>query len=127
MKDNLQPVGVIHCPVVGQCVITLQRFKAGETVFQFDGPVIPFQTQWSMQLAPDRYVNDVEVMGKVAHSCNPNAICDVAAREVVAIKDIAEGARVTIDYERTEDNLFAVFNCGCKSSNCRGLITGRQK
>jgi len=56
------------------------------------------------------------------HSCNPNTAFD--GLNVVAIKKIAKGQELTLDYADFLDENMEPFKCQCGSSSCRGEISG---
>ena len=61
---------------------------------------------------PNQYLN---------HSCDPNS--GVKGRVTMyAIKDIAEGEEITIDYSTIEGDDYWEMNCSCGSKNCRKVI-----
>lgn len=118
-------VAVIQSADKGEGVVALQPFKKGDIVFKFWGPALGEQTLFTLQKAPGLYIEDPLVMGKVLHSCDPNMSCDMKTQTFTALRDIAKGEYLTMDYETTEDELFRSFNCGCGASACRGAIKGR--
>ncbi|HPH01807.1 MAG TPA: SET domain-containing protein-lysine N-methyltransferase [Spirochaetota bacterium] len=122
-SDKLQ---IVSTPEKGEGVIALVPFKAGECVFVFTGALLSEQTLFTLQLQPGFYIHDPIVMGKVLHSCSPNTSCDMATRTFTAVKDIAPGDFITMDYETTEDVLFRPFHCACGAPECRGLIRGKK-
>lgn len=62
--------------------------------------------------------------GYINHSCNPNLGMG-NDRTMIAIKDIAIGDEVTIDYGFFESHMTWEMTCNCNSENCRKTITGR--
>lgn len=110
---------------VGQGVVTLVPFEAGEIVFRFTGFLSTEITQFSLQIHESLHLHDPYFMGKVLHSCDPNTVCDMEKRTFTATKRIEAGAFVTMDYAQTEDYLFKSFPCSCGAANCRGYVTGR--
>jgi D-alanine-D-alanine ligase len=56
------------------------------------------------------------------HSCNPNTAYD--GLNVVAIRSIAAGEELTLDYASFLNEHMQPFPCCCGSTNCRGLIQG---
>lgn len=58
------------------------------------------------------------------HSCDPNT--RYSGLDVVAIRDIAAGEELTLDYGTLCDENMAPFDCQCGAPNCRGRIVGRQ-
>ena len=112
-------------PTVGEGVVALVPFLAGEIVFAFTGQVVPERTLFSLQLPDGEHLHDPWFMGKVLHHCDPNCTVDMERRRFTARRDIAAGDRVTMDYEQTEDVLFRPFECRCGAPNCRRYIVGR--
>ena len=63
------------------------------------------------------------VMLFLNHSCEPNV--GVQGNIVfVAMRDIAAGAELTIDYAMIDDD-DARLDCACGTPSCRGVVTGR--
>ena len=110
---------------VGEGVIALVPFAAGDEVFAFRGNVADERTLYSLQLPDGRHLHDPWFMGKVLHHCDPNCTVDMHRLVFTARRDIATGERITMDYHETEDVLFRSFTCRCGAPNCRGRITGR--
>lgn len=108
----------------GEAVVSLVRFKPGETLFVFTGPVVPDITLFTLQLSEHQHVHDPFFMGKVLHSCSPNARVVMTERRFIAVDWIEPGDCITMDYESTEDRLFRGFMCRCGSPDCRGLVRG---
>jgi hypothetical protein len=117
---------IIYHPVCGEGVVSKTFFNAGDILFRFDGNLLNEQTLFTLQKNIGLYIEDPLFMGKVLHSCNPNASVDMTKQEFRALRDIPSGDFITMDYETTEDELFQSFFCQCGSSNCRGNILGRK-
>lgn len=56
------------------------------------------------------------------HSCAPNTAYD--GLNVVALREIAVGEELTLDYATFLDDTAAPFDCACGAPNCRGRIVG---
>ena len=56
------------------------------------------------------------------HSCDPNTVYN--GLNVVAIRHIAKGEELTLDYATFLDKNMQPFHCLCGAPNCRGLIIG---
>ena len=56
------------------------------------------------------------------HSCNPNTAYE--GLNVVALRNIAKGEELTLNYASFLDENMEPFSCQCGSPNCCGLITG---
>lgn len=59
------------------------------------------------------------------HNCDPNGYINADELTFRALTDIAAGAEITFNYLTTESELAAPFTCTCGSTNCFGLIQGR--
>jgi uncharacterized protein len=56
------------------------------------------------------------------HSCNPNiAMADDA---MVALRDIAAGEELTIDYALLSPKTWSM-KCNCGAKNCKGIVRGK--
>jgi len=56
------------------------------------------------------------------HSCNANTAYD--GLNVIALKDIAKGEELTLDYALFLDESMQPFACECGSENCREMVFG---
>jgi hypothetical protein len=112
---------------VGEGVATLVAFNEGDVIFNFTGFFSTEITQFSLQVHDGLHLHDPYFMGKVLHSCDANAYCDMEKRHFVALRPIEAGEFITMDYAQTEDYLFKTFPCSCGAENCRGYVTGRKQ
>ncbi|MEO1287800.1 MAG: SET domain-containing protein-lysine N-methyltransferase [Chloroflexota bacterium] len=112
---------------VGVGVMTCDEFKAGDVIFSFTGFFSDEITQYTLQVCDGLHLHDPYFMGRVLHSCDPNASCDMATRTFTALRDIQMGEFITMDYCETEDYLFKTFPCSCGADNCRGVVKGRKQ
>lgn len=115
---------VVQAGDSGEALVSKCSIQAGEVAFRFTGPVLPYQTLFTLQLRQGQYIEDPLVMGKVLHSCDPNCVVDMETLTFTAVRDIQPGDAITMDYETTEDVLFRQFQCGCGALKCKGLIKG---
>jgi hypothetical protein len=116
---------IVSDPAYGEGVITKVPFRSGELLFHFQGRALNYQSLFTLQKRPGFYIEDPYFMGKILHSCDPNAYVDMETQLFRARRMIKPGEFITMDYESTEDELFRSFYCQCGSPNCRGYITGR--
>ena len=112
---------------VGEGVMTYCHFEPGDILFGFTGFFTSEITQFTLQVHDSLHLHDPYFMGKVLHSCGPNAICDMARRLFIAVETIEPGDFITMDYAQTEDYLFKTFDCQCDAPHCRGVIKGRKQ
>ncbi|CAN5822888.1 hypothetical protein BH11BAC3_BH11BAC3_03860 [soil metagenome] len=66
--------------------------------------------------------NDPKGWAPQNHSCNPNTT--YIGLNVTALRNIAKGEELTLDYASFLDKNMEPFLCQCGQLNCRGLITG---
>lgn len=112
---------------VGLCVRALQDCVAGAVVESFDGAIGPDLSQHSLQVRSGVHISDTRYIGYLSHACDPNCRLDMERFELVTLRAVAAGERLTIDYAATEDRLFAQFACACGARLCRQWITGRRE
>lgn len=111
----------------GKAIYTLTGHARGEMIARFNGAMIPYRTQHTLQVNPGLHLLDMHFVGLLAHSCSPNVLVDMQAFEVWALQEIAPDTALTMDYASTEDELFKQFRCHCGSQVCRHWITGRKE
>ncbi|MEO6233080.1 MAG: SET domain-containing protein-lysine N-methyltransferase [Ferruginibacter sp.] len=66
--------------------------------------------------------NDPKGWAPQNHSCNPNTM--YSGLNVTALRNIAKGEELTLDYASFLDENMEPFHCQCGNINCRGFITG---
>lgn len=104
-----------------------RAFDAGSMIHRFAGVVSEEICQHSLQVDDRRHISGTRYIGYLSHGCDPNCRLDMAGFAVIALRDIAAGDIVTIDYAATEDRLHRQFACRCGAAGCRGWITGRDE
>lgn len=97
----------------------------GAVLDRFTGVIGPEVTQHSLQVSPGVHISQTRFIGYLTHGCAPNCRLDMLRFELVALRDIAAGELLTIDYAETEDVLHVQFPCYCGADECRRWITGR--
>lgn len=111
---------------IGFGVQTLTDFAEGAVFDRFTGEIGPEITQHSLQVGHGLHISATRFIGYLSHGCAPNCRLDMDRFELIALRDIAAGELLTIDYAATEDRLHVQFACRCAASDCRRWITGRQ-
>lgn len=135
-----ESLGVVETPHCGLGVVALDPIPQGTLVVMFGGIVItadefdqlsaemqnfPFQVADDLFLGP-RDESDVGIGERINHSCSPN-VGFSGAIALTALRDIAEGEEITLDYATcvaSNDDAFRM-TCGCGAPNCRKVITGQ--
>lgn len=110
---------------VGVGVRSTAAFNKGDVLDRFDGRIDRQVSQHSLQISSDEHIAETRFVGYLSHGCDPNCALDMGARTLVALRNIAAGELLRVDYAATEDTLYAEFKCECGARNCRGWITGR--
>jgi hypothetical protein len=121
----------------GQGVYACRSFRRGEKIARIEGDVIFDETagsEYAIDLSDGRLLEPWEPFRYLNHSCEPNCEllnftaddADKTEYEVrlKAIKAIAEGEQLTIDYAWSAD---AAIPCGCKTATCRGWIVSPEQ
>jgi hypothetical protein len=83
----------------------------------------------TIQIDRDLHLVPPSPMRFLNHSCEPN--CGIVIRsgiervEIRALRDIAPGEELTLDYETFEEEFQALTGpCLCQSARCRGRLRG---
>jgi len=111
----------------GKAVYSHYGHSRGDLITRFNGTVLSYRTQHTLQINPLIHLLDLKFVGFLAHSCSPNVFVDMQSLEVWALQDIAPDTALTMDYAATEDYLYKQFPCLCGSPSCRHWITGRKE
>ncbi|KAG2428895.1 hypothetical protein HYH02_014217 [Chlamydomonas schloesseri] len=125
-------------------LFALRPLARGEVLLYFGGKVVGrgevlkvqrrTPTMHFIQVAPALWMVPIPGAGSespdyINHSCDP--CCGMLdSVTVVAMRDIAEGEELTIDYgsvmdESIEDTGLESFDCTCGAANCRRRVTPR--
>ena len=136
------PGTLLHCDsdLVGVLVshnqrrlIAIRPIAVGTRLFALTGRETPVPTRYSVQvgpalhLDPDCVPDELELVRRyfwryLDHHCEPTTV--IRDREVLAVRDIAEGDGVTFNYNTTEYDMAAPFQCHCGSARCVGMVRG---
>ena len=125
-------------PIHGRGLFAAQPIARGEIVAVKGGYVLtraewgvleptlgPAEIQISddLVIAPVRQDHRAGAMLFTNHSCNPNLAIQ-GQIVLVAMRDIAPGEELTIDWATTDDADYEL-ECRCASPGCRGRVTGK--
>jgi hypothetical protein len=117
----------------GRRLVAIRPIAVGTRLFTLVGREIPAPTRYSVQvgralhLDPDCSEDEFELVRRyfwryLDHACDPTTV--IRDREVIAIREIAEGDGVTFDYNTTEYDMAEPFQCRCGSDQCVGIVRG---
>lgn len=111
------------------CVIATVDVAAGNVVMTIDGHTIAKPDRYTVQIGEGEHVAAAQqpdgsypVWRFLNHACEPNT--RLAGRTLVATVDVHAGDEVTFDYDSTEWDMAAPFDCACSAERCRGTIRG---
>ena len=118
-----------------QGIIAIKPILKDELIAVWGGEVVTRETldtlsprlrQLSVQVEEGLYLVTLhEGPGDyVNHSCNPNGGLN-GQIAVVAMREIAPGEQVTIDYAMCDGSDYDEFECECGAPNCRHRVSGR--
>lgn len=125
-------------PIQGKGLFATRAIAKGEIVAAKGGHVLTKQAWTALErdLGPaDIQVSDDLFIAPVTqserdggmlytnHSCDPNLAIQ-GQIVLVAMRDIAPGEELTIDWATTDDGEYEM-RCRCGSPHCRGTVTGR--
>jgi hypothetical protein len=111
-------------------VRAVRPFAPGETVLHLYGEPVPHPDRHTIQIdfaihlgAADReHPGEFHPWRYLNHACEPNTV--VHDRDLVAVQPLEAGAQVTFNYNTTEYDMAAPFQCHCGSTACIGEIRG---
>ena len=117
----------------GRRLIAIHPIAEGMPVLAIAGRETPVPTRYSLQVGAALHLDQECARDEfdlvrhyfwryLDHSCEPTAV--IRGREVIALRDIAEGEPVTFDYNTTEYDLAEPFRCNCGSARCVGMVRG---
>lgn len=117
----------------GRHLIAICPVAAGTTLFPLVGRERPTPTRYSVQVGPALHVDQesahdiTDVVHRfffryMDHHCEPTTV--IRGCEVIALRDIAPGERVTFNYNTTEYDMAEPFRCHCGSVQCIGMVRG---
>ncbi len=127
---------VRNSPNRGLGVFTTADLHKGDAVVVYGGRVLTTEqlkllpSNSDMVLQVDDYLyyvpinwNELGIGERVNHSCNPNVgfsgqMC------LVAMRDIAAGEEITMDYALCDARESFSLECNCGEPECRGIIRG---
>ena len=122
-------------PIKGNCgIFCREPLAKDEIVVLWGGRVLvaheidrsmPNFTQQILQIEDGFYLMTptLEPTDCFNHSCEPNAGMS-GQIGLIAMRDIAVGEEVCLDYAMCDGSDYDEFDCSCGSPNCRGHITG---
>lgn len=114
---------------LGRSVHASRPIYPGEIVLTGRSVLSPHQTRHTLQCDHDTHVLVGEPAELINHSCEPNCGIilgrEAGPFEVHALRSIARGEELTLDYATLESNIrYMPEICLCGVSECRGRVTG---
>ena len=120
--------------IEGRGMFAREPIAKGERITIWGGDVVDraqfeklgeHQKRQSAQVEEDFYLVSSKPGGGdyINHSCDPNAGLD-GQIVIRAMRDIAAGEEVTIDYAMCDGDPTDEFECLCGSPRCRRIVTG---
>ena len=114
-------------------LVALRDIARGTHLFRITGREHATPTKYSVQVGATLHLDqdcardDAEMVRRyfwryLDHACDPTV--RILDREVIAVRDIAEGEGVTFHYCTTEYDMASPFACHCGSPRCLGMIRG---
>lgn len=110
-----------HSAIHGFGIFAASNILKGEVLYKAPmDSILPAPKRRCAFIGNERWLNDPKVLNWINHSCDPNALFDIAHEQprLVALRNIFAGEEITCDYDRTEMSESEV-NCNCGSLRCR--------
>jgi SET domain-containing protein len=136
-EQNASALVVRESPIHGKGCYAAMPICGGDFIIEYAGELIPAEEAYRREQDPtrrgiytfwtgDEWVIDGYREGNAArfinHSCDPNCDYRIEGRRVLiyALRDIAAGEELSIDYSFGADG--EIVPCACGASDCRGRI-----
>jgi uncharacterized protein len=117
-------------------VYTLAHMHKGEVVSVWNGNFMTAsqlatlgekERYYSIQIEEDIFLapgvrGKLEPSDYIMHSCDPNT-CISGQLTLLALRDIAIGERISVDYGTINSSPHMEFDCHCGAPNCRKRVT----
>jgi len=114
-------------------LIAIRPVAKSTRLFTIIGRETPTPTRYSVQVGATLHLDQdcardiTDVVHRffwryMDHDCNPTTV--IGDRDVIALRDIAQGEGVTFNYNATEYDMAEPFRCHCGSSQCVGMVRG---
>jgi uncharacterized protein len=130
-------VEVRHSPIEGHGLFAAAAIPAGTVVSRLGGRLVSGDELRRILAEPDRsYVDTIAVgadthlvlpprrdNGYGNHSCDPN-LWWTGPYELATRRDLAPGDELTNDYATSTAEPAFTMSCECRTSLCRGTVTG---
>jgi SET domain-containing protein len=131
----MEGLRVVRSRIHGYGVIATRPFREGEVISTIDGIMYRSHERTddrgTLWLDEDRYLDILDQMRWLNHSCDPNIWIDAGVREdgtpwahVIALRAIEASEELTLDYALEVDE---AEPCSCGRPSCRGWIVDQQK
>ncbi len=117
-------------------IYTIAPVPAGTLLLLFTGDIVDeaglaavpdSHRRFSIQIEEGLYMvtlGDPELSDYLNHSCQPTAGMS-GQIGVVALRDLAPGEEICVDYAMCDGSPYDEFTCGCGTPACRGRISGQ--
>jgi hypothetical protein len=116
-------------------IFSKEAISQDSIIFRLKGSISKTPTKYTIQLANNQHLSfpairkpedDLDYCWQyLNHCCEPNGYMNTTERTFRALRDIAAGEEITFNYLTTESEMAVPFNCICGSTDCFGLIQGR--
>ena len=116
-------------------IFAKEKIDKDSVIFYLKGTISRRPTKYTIQLGANRHLafpairktsDELDYCWQyLNHNCDPNGYINTAERTFRALRDIAASEEINFNYLTTESELAVPFACTCGSTNCFGLIQGR--
>ncbi|MBI3362016.1 MAG: SET domain-containing protein [Chloroflexi bacterium] len=109
----------------GARLIATEAISNGALIYRIANyQIVSEPTYQTIQIGPDKHINDLGMLAYLNHSCAPNVVVDTRHLIVVAVRDIAPGEELNYFYPSTEWDMARPFVCLCGAPGCLRLVFG---
>ena len=110
----------------GRSLVASRNIATGQVVIHLAGKLVSKPSKYSIQTGETTHlVTPLESLHNyIDHSCDPVCCIDWETLNLVSIKGISKGEKITYNYCTSEWNLVEKFECDCRAAACLGTIRG---
>ncbi len=107
-------------------LVASRNIAAGKIVIHLAGSLVSKPSKYSIQISETTHLESPmeSLHNYIDHSCDPTCYIDWETLNLVSIKGISEGEKITYNYCTSEWDMVEKFECDCKTATCLGVVRG---
>ena len=125
LVSNSDEVRLLTSPT-GKSLVAARNIAAGKIVIHLAGSLVSKPSKYSIQISETTHLESPmeSLHNYIDHSCDPVSYIDWEMLNLVSVKGISEGEKITYNYCTSEWDMVEKFECDCRTAACLGIIGG---